>query len=57
MLADPQLQARGMVVTDDGGRKHLASAIRFRDEPAQIDWRIPSLGQHTDAVTRNSRTD
>src|SRR6202161_2761072 len=24
MLADPQLQARGMVVTDDGGRKHLA---------------------------------
>jgi crotonobetainyl-CoA:carnitine CoA-transferase CaiB-like acyl-CoA transferase len=57
MLADPQLQARGMVVTDDGGRKHLASAIRFRDEPAQIDWRIPSLGQDTEAVTRNSRTD
>jgi len=57
MLADPQLQARGMVVTDDGGRKHLASAIRFRDEPAQIDWRIPALGQDTEAVMRNSRTD
>src|SRR3984957_8239246 len=57
MLADPQLQARGMVVTDDGGRKHIATAIRFRDEPAQIDWRIPALGQDTETVTRNSRTD
>ena len=36
MLADPQLQARGMVVTDDGGRKHLASAIRFRGKPAVL---------------------
>lgn len=57
MLADPQLKARGMVVTDGNGRKHIASAIRFRDEPAQIDWRIPALGQDTEAITRNSRTD
>jgi len=57
MLADPQLKARGMVLTDSGGRKHIASAIRFRDEPAQIDLRIPALGQDTEAVTRNRRTD
>jgi crotonobetainyl-CoA:carnitine CoA-transferase CaiB-like acyl-CoA transferase len=57
MLADPQLKARGMVVTDGNGRKHIASAIRFRDEPAEIDLRVPALGQDTEAVTRNTRTD
>src|ERR1700744_3813147 len=55
MLADPQLQARGMIVTDGNGRKHIASAIRFANEPAQIDLCIPALGQDTDSVTRNSR--
>jgi crotonobetainyl-CoA:carnitine CoA-transferase CaiB-like acyl-CoA transferase len=56
MLADPQLQARGMIVTDGNGRKHIASPIRFANEPAQIDLRIPALGQDTDAVTRNGRS-
>jgi crotonobetainyl-CoA:carnitine CoA-transferase CaiB-like acyl-CoA transferase len=55
MLADPQLKARGMVMTDSSGRKHIASAIRFRDEPAQLDLRIPALGQDTEAVTRKAR--
>ena len=44
MLADPQLQARGMIVTDGNGRKHIASADPFRNEPAQIDLRVPALG-------------
>ena len=56
MLADPQLKARGMVVTDNNGRKHIASAIRFRNEPAEIDLHIPALGQDTEAVTRKSRS-
>ncbi len=53
MLADQQLKDRGMVVTDGAGRKHLASPIRFADEPAEIDWRIPALGQDTEAVARS----
>src|SRR5580692_1323356 len=55
MLADPQLNARGMVVTDGGGRKHISSPIHFDEEPAQIDLRIPALGQDTAAVTRGLR--
>jgi crotonobetainyl-CoA:carnitine CoA-transferase CaiB-like acyl-CoA transferase len=55
MLADPQLNARGMVVTDGGGRKHISSPIHFDEEPAQIDLRIPALGQDTEAVTRGLR--
>ncbi|MEO6840665.1 MAG: CoA transferase [Bradyrhizobium sp.] len=52
MLGDPQLKARGMVVTDGLGRKHIASPIHFVDEPAQIDLSIPALGRDTEAVTR-----
>src|SRR5665213_1015933 len=52
MLADPQLKARGMVVTDGFGRKHISSPIHFGDEPAQINLGIPALGRDTEAVTR-----
>jgi crotonobetainyl-CoA:carnitine CoA-transferase CaiB-like acyl-CoA transferase len=44
-----------MIVTDDNGRKHIASPIRFANEPAQIDLRIPALGQDTEAITCHSR--
>lgn len=45
-LADPQLEARGTIVRDEAGRRHLAPAIRFRDEPACPNFDAPSLGQH-----------
>jgi crotonobetainyl-CoA:carnitine CoA-transferase CaiB-like acyl-CoA transferase len=46
-LADPQLAARGTVLVDELGRRHLGSPIRFRDEPARLDLREPALGAHT----------
>lgn len=49
-LADPHLQARGMVITDADGRRHIASPIRFADEPAQSDLRAPALGQDNAAL-------
>jgi crotonobetainyl-CoA:carnitine CoA-transferase CaiB-like acyl-CoA transferase len=55
MLADPQLKARGMVVTDGLGRKHIASPIQFSSEPAQINLSIPALGQDTGVVTHGLR--
>ncbi len=45
-LEDPQLLARGMLLKDAQGRRHLASAIRFRDEPAQLNLSEPELGAH-----------
>jgi crotonobetainyl-CoA:carnitine CoA-transferase CaiB-like acyl-CoA transferase len=50
-LADPQLLARGMVVTDGNGRKHISTPIHFVDEPAQIDLHTPHLGQDSEAIT------
>jgi crotonobetainyl-CoA:carnitine CoA-transferase CaiB-like acyl-CoA transferase len=50
MLADPHLQARGTVITDGSGRKHIASPIRFANEAARISLQTPALGQDTEAV-------
>jgi crotonobetainyl-CoA:carnitine CoA-transferase CaiB-like acyl-CoA transferase len=46
-LDDPNLRARAMLLTDEAGRRHIAPAIRFRDEPAQPRLREPLLGEHT----------
>ena len=45
-LADPHLASRGMVLRDGAGRMHLASPIRFANEPARPDLSVPALGQH-----------
>jgi crotonobetainyl-CoA:carnitine CoA-transferase CaiB-like acyl-CoA transferase len=43
-LRDPNALARGMVVEDPSGRRHLAPPVRFADEPAQPDYQEPKLG-------------
>ena len=47
-MADPNVLARGMLVRDESGRRHLAPPIRFRDEPAQPRWREPRLGENNE---------
>jgi crotonobetainyl-CoA:carnitine CoA-transferase CaiB-like acyl-CoA transferase len=46
-LDDPNLRARGMLLTDESGRRHIAPAIHFRQEPAAPSLREPLLGEHT----------
>jgi len=55
-LADPQLLARGMVVTDRNGRKHVSTPIHFANEPARINLHTPNLGQDTEAITGIRKT-
>ena len=43
-LDDEQIAARGFVLTDDLGRRHLGPPIRFRDQPAQPSLAVPGLG-------------
>ncbi|HTP61284.1 MAG TPA: CoA transferase [Burkholderiales bacterium] len=45
-LRDPQLAARGMVLVDALGRRHLDSPLRFSREPAKVDLREPAMGEH-----------
>ena len=44
-LRDANALARGMVVKDEQGRRHLAPPIRFREEPARPRLREPKLGE------------
>ncbi len=50
-LEDPQLLARGMIVRDALGRRHLGSPVRFRDEPAQLNLQEPALGADTASLS------
>jgi crotonobetainyl-CoA:carnitine CoA-transferase CaiB-like acyl-CoA transferase len=45
-LEDEQVLARGTILTDELGRRHLAPAIRFRNEPGNPQLREPELGEH-----------
>ena len=49
MLRDPHLQARGMVLTDDAGRRHIGPPILFEREPSHPVLAAPALGAHTGA--------
>ena len=49
-LRDAHLNARGMILVDDLGRRHLGSPIRFAREPAQVDLHEPAMGEHGAAI-------
>jgi len=52
---DPQVQARGMVLRDGEGRPHIASPIRFLDEPAAYRLEAPELDQHRHLLQKKER--
>jgi crotonobetainyl-CoA:carnitine CoA-transferase CaiB-like acyl-CoA transferase len=45
-IEDANLKKRGMIVTDELGRKHFAPVVRFKDEPSQPLYREPLLDEH-----------
>lgn len=45
---DPNALARGMVLRDREGRRHIAPAIRFRHEPPEPSLAAPALDEHGD---------
>ena len=47
-LRDPNALARGMVIEDSSGRRHLAPPVRFADEPARPNLREPKLNSGTE---------
>jgi crotonobetainyl-CoA:carnitine CoA-transferase CaiB-like acyl-CoA transferase len=49
-FAAPHMQTRDMLLVDSRGRKHIGNPIKFTDEPAQIDFRVPRLGQHNEEL-------
>ena len=49
-MHDPNVAARGLLIADERGRKHLAPPIRFAREPAVPRLHEPLLGEHGAAV-------
>jgi crotonobetainyl-CoA:carnitine CoA-transferase CaiB-like acyl-CoA transferase len=49
-FADENVRARGMMIVDELGRRHIAPAIRFLDEPSQPNLQEPRHGEHNAAV-------
>jgi crotonobetainyl-CoA:carnitine CoA-transferase CaiB-like acyl-CoA transferase len=49
-LKHPHVSARGMLITDAAGRRHLNTPIRFAQEPGEPNLHVPQLGEHTQAV-------
>jgi crotonobetainyl-CoA:carnitine CoA-transferase CaiB-like acyl-CoA transferase len=50
VLDDPHFRERGAVVTDARGWDHVASPIRFMNEPARERYAVAALGEHTRTV-------
>jgi crotonobetainyl-CoA:carnitine CoA-transferase CaiB-like acyl-CoA transferase len=51
-LEDENVRARGMVIEDALGRRHLAPPIRFREEPARPSLGEPALDEHGPQLRR-----
>lgn len=54
-FARPQVHHREMLVRDAAGNLHIGVPIKFRDEPGELDPRLPALGEHTAAVIAEAR--
>jgi crotonobetainyl-CoA:carnitine CoA-transferase CaiB-like acyl-CoA transferase len=54
-LEDENVLARGMILRDGAGRRHIAPVIRFRDEPSEPKLDAPVLGAHTDEIVERVR--
>ncbi len=50
---DPQARHREMVVEDHRGWEHIGIPIKFQDEPGQLSFDLPELGQHNDEIVRS----
>ena len=43
---DPQVRAREMIVEDELGQEHIGIPIKFKNEPGEINFKAPALGEH-----------
>ncbi|HEY8568541.1 CoA transferase [Microbulbifer sp.] len=49
-LEEEHLWQRQMVFEDDAGNRHLGVPIKYLHEPAQVNTRLPTLGEHNQSL-------
>ena len=47
---DPFTEERGMIFTDADGHRHVGPPIKFQNEPPTPDPKVPSFGEHSEAI-------
>ena len=47
-----QVRYRQMIVVDENGREHIGIPMKFLDEPGQVHFAAPELGQHNTEIAR-----
>ncbi len=47
-----QVRYRQMIVVDENGREHIGIPLKFLDEPGQVHFAAPELGQHNTEIAR-----
>lgn len=45
-LDDPQVRHREMIIEDEAGHEHIGIPIKFLNEPGQVNFEAPALGEH-----------
>ena len=51
-LNDPQLRYREMIVVDKSGNGHIGTPLKFREEPSNISFRAPGIGEHNEQIAK-----
>ena len=46
---DPQARHREMIIEDERGWEHIGIPMKFRNEPGQLNFDLPELGEHTES--------
>jgi crotonobetainyl-CoA:carnitine CoA-transferase CaiB-like acyl-CoA transferase len=54
-LDDANVRARGLILTDELGREHIAPVVRFLHESAEPSLKEPALGEHNSLLAVNQR--
>ena len=51
-LNNPQLRYREMIVVDKSGNGHIGTPLKFREEPSNISFRAPDIGEHNEQIAK-----
>ncbi|RPG48733.1 MAG: CoA transferase [Gammaproteobacteria bacterium TMED1] len=51
-LNNPQLRYREMIVVDKSGNGHIGTPLKFREEPSNISFRAPGIGEHNEQIAK-----
>lgn len=54
---DPHTEARGLVVRDADGARHIGLPLKFEEEPGQLDPRLPGFGDDGEALAAEAGFD